>query len=154
MKSFGKFCNVVCTIVLFVLFAVAALCVVKTKLDALESVKTPGIINSILDIPSSKLMYQILLYAALGAAGFSLFSIFFLKMFGFIRTLLAGGIAGFVYLIMRGKLEIDGSLKAALSGSGAGDLSNIFMVFGIACIVVAIVSLIGTAVVKKKSDIY
>lgn len=154
MKSFGKFCNVVCTIVLFVLFAVAALCVVKTKLDASDVLKTPGIINNILDIPNSNLMYQIILYGSLGAAGFSLFSIIFLRMFGFIRTLLVGGVAGFVYLFMRVKMDTDDSLKTILSGSTANDMSNIFMVFGIACIVVAIVSLIGTAVVKKKSDIY
>lgn len=154
MKSIGKFCNVVCTVVLFVLFAVAALCVVKTKLDASDVLHTPGIINNILDIPNAKLMYQVLLYGSLGAAGFSLLSILFLRMFGFIRTLLAGGVAGFVYLFMRIKMDSDSSLKELLSGSTAHDMSNIFMVFGIACIVVAIASLIGTSVVKKKSDIY
>lgn len=149
MKGFGKFCNVICNIALFILFLVAAVCVVRTKLDTV-----PSVVDDILNIPKMSLMYQVVLYGSLGAAGLSLFSMLFLRMFGFIRTLLAGGIAGYVYKIMQDKMQSDGKLKTVLLGSAKSDLSKTFMIFGIACIVVFIISLIGTHVVKAKSDIY
>lgn len=149
MKGFGKFCNVICVIVLFLLFLAGAVCVVKTKLD-----EVPSFMNDILDIPKMSLMYKVVLFGSLGAVGFSLFSMLFLRMFGFIRTLLAGGIAGYVYMIMQNNMQSEDSLRAVLDGNMKTELSVNFIIFGAACLAVFIVSLIGTKVVKAKSDIY
>ena len=107
-----------------------------------------------LRFPKMSLMYKVVLFGSLGAVGFSLFSMLFLRMFGFIRTLLAGGIAGYVYMIMQNNMQSEDSLRAVLDGNMKTELSVNFIIFGAACLVVFIVSLIGTKVVKAKSDIY